>query len=357
MTTLKEIAQICGVSTSTVSNILNGKHNVSDETRQKVLEVMKDTQYQPNSIAQGLRKQKTRLIGIIAEDVSIFTIPEIIESIMGYYETKEYKFVLENLRLYGRWKDKWYDDREKYLSVLQPALQELLSIKVDGIIYIAGHARIIKCFPDDFQTPAVMTYGYSGSEKFPSVVLDDERGGYDMTKYLISMGHQRIGLIGGRPDNIHTQKRLQGYQKALFESGILFDPDVVRYGNWERESGYEETKNLIDKNVTAIFCLCDRMAGGAYDYLSEHHFSIGKDISVSGYDNQIMSEYMSPALTTMNLPLSRIGNRAAEILLTLMESDEKDPKFLHIPAESGYPCSLVVRNSVKDIRENAGEPA
>lgn len=355
MITLKEIAHICGVSTSTVSNILNGKHNVSEETRQKVLKVIKDTQYQPNSIAQGLRNQKTRLIGIIAEDVSIFTTPAIIESIMGYYETTKYKFVLENLQLYGRWKDTWYDDKEKYFSVLQPALQELLSIKVDGIIYIAGHARIINCFSNDFQVPAVMTYAYSGSEKFPSVVLDDEKGGYDMTKYLISMGHQRIGLIGGRPDNIHTQKRLQGYQKALFESGVLFDPDLIRYGSWERESGYQEAKNLIGKNVTAIFCLCDRMAGGAYDYLLEHHFSIGKDISVSGYDNQIISEYMGPALTTVNLPLSQIGSRAAEILLTLMESGESDTASLNIPTETRFPCSLVIRDSVKNIRENIGK--
>ena len=347
MITLKEIARMCGVSASTVSNILNGKRNVSEETRKKVLEIVTKTQYQPNSIAQGLRNQKTRLIGIIAEDISLFSTPEMIESIMAYFESKDYKFVLENLRLYARWNDQWFDNRKGYCSVLKPAMQELLSIKVDGIIYIAGHSRVIDCFPDDLQIPAVVAYGYSASRCFPSVVIDDEKGGYDMTEYLISMGHKKIGLLGGKPDNIHTRERLLGYQKALFENGILYDPGLVRYGSWDRGSGYREAGGLLDRNVTAIFCLADRMAGGVYDYFAEHDLTVGKEVSVAGYDNQIMSEYMYPALTTMDLPLSKIGTRAAEILFNLLEKGGGNSGAEILPSK--YPCSLMARDSVRRI--------
>ena len=104
------------------------------------------------------------------------------------------------------------------------------------MIYVAGHERYVRCFPEDFSIPAVMTYAYEKSEKVPSVVLDDEKGGYEMARYLISMGHRKIGVIGGRADNIHTQKRLVGYQRALFESQVFFDPDLVCYGNWDRDS-------------------------------------------------------------------------------------------------------------------------
>lgn len=235
MITVKEIAQLCGVSITTVSNILNNKPKVSEETRQKVLEVVKQTGYKPNYFAQGMRKQKTRTIGIVVEDLNIFSTPPIVEAIMAYCEEHNFRTVLLNMRLYDKWQDTWYDDNQKLHSVLEPSIQELLSIKVDGIMYIAGHCRIVDCFPDDFDIPAVVVYALSKNSLYPSVVIDDEKGGYDMTKYLISMGHKKIGVIAGTIDNLHTRNRNLGYQKALFEEGILFNPDYLRYGDWMRD--------------------------------------------------------------------------------------------------------------------------
>ena len=153
MVTLKEIAQECNVSATTVSNILNGKPKVSEETRLKVLDVVKRRGYQPNYIAQGLRNQKTRTIGIIAEDIAQFSTPGMIESIMAFCEEKGYRTIVQNLRLYARWQESWFNNEEAYRSVLEPALQELRSIKVDGLIYVAGHARIIHFFKEDLSMP------------------------------------------------------------------------------------------------------------------------------------------------------------------------------------------------------------
>lgn len=216
MVTLKELARMCGVSISTVSNIINGKPKVSEETKQRVLDAIKQTGYQPNYFAQGMRKQKTRTIGIIVEELIQFSTPPIVETIMAYCEDNNYRTILLNMRLYDKWQDTWYNDEKKYQSVLQPSIQEMLSIKVDGIIYVAGHCRIVNCFADDFKTPAIIVYAISKSPKFTSVVIDDEKGGYDMTKYLISMGHRKIGVIAGTADNLHTKKTKPGVSEGTF---------------------------------------------------------------------------------------------------------------------------------------------
>lgn len=112
MVTLKEIAQMCGVSLSTVSNILNGKKKASEATRQRVLEIMKQTGYQPNYFAQGMRKRKTKMIGIITEDLKLFSSPPIIEKIMAYCEDNIYRTILVNLRLYDKWENTWFNDEK-----------------------------------------------------------------------------------------------------------------------------------------------------------------------------------------------------------------------------------------------------
>jgi len=346
MVTLKEIAQICEVSITTVSNVLNNKPKVSEETRQKVLEVVEQTGYQPNYFAQGMRKQKTRIIGIIVEDLDLFSTPPIVEAIMAYCDENNYRTILVNMRLYDKWQDAWYFDEKKVQSVLQPTIQELLSIKVDGIIYVAGHCRYINYFMDDFKTPVIITYALSGSSKFPSVVYDDEKGGYDITKYLISKGHRKIGVIAGVSSNLHTQNRSLGYQKALFEEQILFNPDLIEYGDWERLSGYIQAEKLIKKDVTAIFCMNDLMAGGAYDYLYEKGIIVGRDISVAGYDNKEVSEYLRPQLTTCDIPLRKIGKVTAEYFTNFLEDElVNDEKQKIIKLEG----NIIIRESVGSI--------
>jgi len=342
--TLKEIAQICDVSISTVSNILNGKPNVSEETRQRVLEVVNQTGYKPNYFAQGIRKQKTKIIGIIVEDLNLFSTTPIVGAIMAYCEELDYRTILINMRLYDKWQDTWYNDEQKFNSVLQPSIKELLSIKVDGIVYVAGHCRVINCFPDDFKIPGIVVYGISNSPKFTSVVIDDKKGGYDITKYLISMGHRKIGVIAGTPDNLHTMRRILGYQKALFEEEILYNPDFVRYGDWMRPSGYREAESLIKEGVSAIFCMNDLMAVGLYDYLYEKGIQVGEDISVVGYDNKEISECIRPGLTTNEIQLEKIGQEAAKIMIKMLEEDyvaSKSQEIIKIP------CRLIIRESVK----------
>lgn len=349
MVTIKDIAQKCNVSATTVSNILNGKAKAGKETRDLVMQTVKEMGYQPNYIAQGLRNSRTKTIGIIAEDIAQFSTPKIIEGIMEYCEGKGYRTIVQNLRLYARWSDQWYDKDKDYHAILDPVLQEMVSLKVDGIIYLAGHARVIHCFPKNFRIPAVMAYAYTDSEKVPSVAIDDTASAYEIVKYLLDMGHRKIGVIGGRSDNIHTQKRLLGYQKALFEAQVLFDPELVRYGNWERESGYLESSGLLAQGVTAFFCMTDRIAGGVYDRLEENGLTVGKDISVAGFDDQDIAEFFRPPLTTTRLPLNEIGLESIKILLEKIETGAVREELPGKALEILVPCMMQVRKSVERV--------
>ena len=345
MITVKEIAKMCGVSPSTVSNILNGKPNVSEKTRQKVWQAVKETGYQPNYYAANMRKQSTRTISIITEDLGQFSTIPILEAAMACCEEHEYRTVIMNLRLYDKWRDTWYNDEIKLQSMLSPVLNELKSIKVDGLLYIAGHGRSIKCLPDDFTLPTVVAYATSENYRFPSVVLNDEKGGYDMIKYLTDMGHRRIGIIAGAADNMHTRERLLGCQRALFEASIPYNPEWTVNGDWEKQSGYECAKKLSDQNLTAIWCMNDLMAGGAYDFAREKGIVIGKDLSIAGYDNRQVAEYFYPGLTTNELPLKEVGIVSANKLISMLEGEDQE-----VPREPiKVDATMILRNSVARI--------
>ena len=346
MITVKEIAQMCNVSASTVSNILNGKPNVGEETRRRVLEVVEQTGYQPNYFAQSMRKQSNKMISIIVEDLDEFSTAPIVEAAMAYCDDKGYRTILMNMRLYDKWKATWYDDGEKVKNVLKPAVQELQSIRVDGLIYIAGHCRHMDYFPEQFKIPTVFAYGLSKDARFPAVVIDDEKGGYDIGKYLLSMGHKKIGVIAGADDNLHTKARLAGFKRALAEADIAYDEDLVRYGEWNRESGYREVIYLLEKEITAIFCMNDSMAAGVYDFVYERGMEVGKDISIVGYDNKDLSDYLRPRLTTNELPLKRIGYKAAEILINTLESEEERKGKADVIK---IPCEMIYRESVLKV--------
>lgn len=345
MVTLKEIAEKSGYSVSTVSNVLNGKKKASAETASQIMQVVQDTGYKPNRLAQGLRRQKTNMIAIIAEDIAQFSTPFIVEGVMKNLEKRGYRAILNNLRLYVRWQDTWYGNDEEYQSVLKPALEEILSIRVDGVIYIAGHARIIHCFPKEFPVPAVMAYGFASNPNVPSIVLNDEDAGHEAAMYLIRHGHRNIGVIAGAPDNLHTQARLQGYQRALFESGILYNNSLVHYANWTKASGYEASKLLLEQNVTAVFSMSDEMSGGLYEALHERGMQAGRDFSVVSFDNRDIAQYFIPGLTTMELPLNTIGSIASDRLCDMIEKEAKPREHEEVEVK----CRLIERESVSNI--------
>lgn len=219
--------------------------------------------------------------------------------------------------------------------------------QVEGIIYVAAHERFLYCIPEDLPIPAVMAYGYTESKKVPSVVVDDEDGAYQIIQYLIEEGHTKIGVITGKKNSPHMQERLLGYQRALYEHHILYNPDLVCIGDWTRDTGYENTDSLIKQGVTAIFCMNDLMAGGVYDRLEELGMKVGEDISMVGYDNRELSAYYKPSLSTISLPLHDIGYMASEVILKMLHKEEL------ICPDRIYrvKCHKLIRKSVKRLEK------
>lgn len=352
MVTIKEIAKECNVSIATVSNILNGKPNASEKTRKRVLQAAEKLNYTPNTIAKNLKLKKTRTIGVIAEDITVFCAPAIIDGITSCCEEKGYHILLTNLRLYKKYEDTYYTDTF-FFGIVEKEIKELLSNQVDGIIYVTSHERFLSCLPRELTVPACMAYGYSQSEKYPSVVVDDKKGACSLINYLAEMGHKLIGVIMGKENSIHTHDRLLGYQKALYNHNICFDPEFVVEGDWTRESGYRNTDYLLGKGVSAIFCMNDIMAGGVYDRLSEKGIVPGRDISVVGYDNRELSNYYSPPLTTIELPLSDLGYRACRVVIDMIEGKERkkvenEQRSSKVKIERET-CRLLIRKSVVNL--------
>ena len=345
MITLKEIAKMCNVSPSTVSNILNGKSNMAEETKNKVLEAVEKTGYRPNFFAQAIRRQNNRFICIIAEELLQFSTPPIVEAIMGVCEAKGYRTILINMSMYEKWRKIGVNLGEESLlkENTSPALIEAQSLKADGVIYVAAHGHVLDIIPDDFGIPVVFAYGNSISGKFKSVLIDDLGGGELLTKYLIRAGHTEIGVISGKAENLHATERLKGYRKALIDCGIKYRDDLVLYGDWERESGRECAKKLLAKGIKTIWCMNDLMGAGAYDAIMEAGLTVGKDVSVFGFDNREISEYMYPQLSTCELPLEDIGKTCEELMIREIESESfrKEPASL-----IKIPCKLIFRDSV-----------
>jgi LacI family transcriptional regulator len=342
MPNIKDISKLAGVSTATVSNVLNNSSKVTPETREKVLQVIRDTNYRPNIIAKSLKIKKTNTIGIITEDITVFNTPEIINGINEYAEQHNYHIILNNIMLYKRVGNN-YEDTSKYTKVVSEIADVLVDKQVEGIIYVGAHCRDITGLIGNNAVPIVYAYCYSNKEQSISIYYDDETAAYEITQYLIRLNHRKIGIVTGLLESAQCQDRLKGYQRALFNAGLLFNPAYMKAGNWEREKGYTLGKELLSlaDPPTAIFSMNDIMAGGMIDAANELGISIPKDVSLVGFDNRECSYSYSPKLTTMALPLNEIGKSSAQILIDIVSG-----KVVHHEKTIKLQCELIERKSV-----------
>lgn len=294
-------------------------------------------------LAKNLRATSTKTIGVIVEDLVIFTTSPIVEGLMHRTEEAGYNVIIENMRLFGRWSDTWMHDDALFRSALTSVMNKMESMNVDGIVYIAGyeHEVLLTNVPEN--VPIAVVYASSLDPKIPCFKLDDEQGGYMSYKYLNSMGHSKIAIISGEASNIHTVNRLRGIQRAMFEEGILFDPSLVVSQTWNKVGGYNGMKQLSGKDFTAVMCFSDLIASGVYEYLLEHDIKPGKDISVMGFDNDEVSKLLSPTLTTIALSLEAMGEAAVLLIIDICKGEKTD---IEDNLEVRIPGKLVEGNSV-----------
>jgi len=344
MVTIKDIAKKANVSTATVSYVLNDSAQISEATREKVLKIVDEMNYKRNNIAKSLRTNKTNTIGVIVEDMTVFNSPKIIDGINKYVEEHGFHIILSNLRLNKKIGNS-YEEVFKHSEEINETIDVLLTRQIDGIIYIGEHTRDVSNIMGNVKKPVVYTYCYSSQENSYSVNYNDKLAAYQATNYLINLGHEKIAVISGMINSKPSHERLQGYQQALIDYNLNLDPSLIRTGNWEYETGFELSKELLKSNnrPTAVFAFNDLMAVGVIDGAESLGYKVPADLSVIGFDNREFSHFFKPKLTTIDLPLAKMGQEATRILIDLIDKKKIEENSLQIE------CEFIKRESVTSV--------
>lgn len=290
-----------------------------------------------------LKQNVGKTVGIITEDLTIFSCAEIVDGINEILDDRDYSYLFENLRLYKKYDINFYQ-KGNYKKQIEAALHSMLENQVDGIIYISAHCRKIHYIPEEFPIPLVAAYTYTDDHNVPSIVFDDEEAAYQATMALIKNGNTKIGVITGEMSSLHTKERLKGYRRALKDAGLPYEKALVQEGDWTKAKSIQACRTLMNESVTGIFVMSDVMAAGVYEFTASEEIRVGTDLDVIGFDNREIATAFNPPLSTMALPLSQIGHKAAEVMINILENGETPSK------DSLYKinCNLIVRESLHE---------
>jgi len=330
--TLTDIAKKTGVSVSTVSRVLHDdtkKYKISEKTKTKVRKVAEDLGYMPNKLARGLRLRKTHEIGVIVPDIANPFFAAVIKSLAGELRKGSYSFIV-------------YDTDED-ISIERSTIRSLLEKRVDGLIIASvgqefSHIQQIR----DAHIPLVMIDRCFDSLDVDSVSVDNVKGSLFAVNHLIKEGHTRIAFIQGLPGTYANETRLRGYKQALNRAGIAIDQRLIVGNDFRSLNGYLETKHLLNTTPapTAIFTAGDLIALGALEACRENNIRIPDDISLVTFDDPVFTSYLSPALTAIEQPITKMTEMAVAMLYRRMKNpgDERRKVLLE--------PKLNVRNSV-----------
>lgn len=339
MATIREISERTGLSIATVSKVLNEKRGVNADTREQVLAAARELNYRPNLNARYLKSGRSKTLGIVTEDLTVFNAPEIVDGIAAACDEAGYHYILGNLRFYKRYGN-GPKDAEESTALVHGIVDDMLSKMVDGIIYIGCHSHIVVSLSDHPEPRFVCAYCTSQDPSIPSVIYDDKKAAFEATERLIRADGRVIGMIAGPSDSSHAYNRTRGHQEALYAHGIPYNPALTAIGDWGRDCGYTLGERIIKSGATAIFAHNDLMATGVLDYCNANGIEVGKDLTLIGFDNREISTVCRPQLSTVALPLFKIGQMAAHIMLDILAG--KEPPAEH---EILLDCSIIERES------------
>lgn len=341
MATMKDVAELAGVSTATVSHVLNGTKKISEETTQKVLQAITESGYAPNAVARSLRSGYSRTIGVLVEDSRGLPVPEIVNGLAEALSANGYQMILSDLHLLEELYNR-YEQIGAYREHINNGVNLLLSANVDGIIYVGMHDRHLTDLFDPVEKPIVFAFSHGNSQD-SFVTYANRDSAKSLMQLLIDNGHTRIAVIAGHPHSYPTIQRLKGVQIALSEAGITLPEEYIQYGNWEYESGIQATQKLLSlrEKPSAVFAMNDLMAAGCIHALSDAGFRVPLDVSVAGFDNREISRYLQPPITTVAIPLKEIGVRSAEIILAKLRNPDTPVQSIVLP------CQIISRDSVR----------
>lgn len=333
MATIKDVAKRAGVSTTTVSHVINKTRFVSEQTREAVWAAIKELHYSPSAVARSLKVNHTKTIGLLATSSEAPYFAEIIEAVENRCFAKGYTLILGNA----------HNDLVKQQAYLSMMAQK----RVDGLLVMCSEYpdSLIAILEENRNIPMVVMDWSESRGDFTDTVLDNAfEGGYLAGRYLIERGHRDIGAIPGQLERNTGGGRHAGFLKALNEAGIVMRDEWLVQGDFEPESGYRAMQQILGQKhrPTAVFCGGDVMAMGAICAADEMGLRVPQDISVIGYDNVRNARYFTPALTTVHQPKEQLGETAFDMLLDRITSKREEQQTIEV-----HPA-LIERRSVAD---------
>ncbi|MDY2946318.1 MAG: substrate-binding domain-containing protein [Mannheimia varigena] len=331
MATMKDIARLAKVSTSTVSHVINNSRFVSEEIREKVLRVVQELNYTPSALARSLKVKETKTIGMLVTATSNPFFAEVMAGVEQYCQQHHYNLIIATTN----------GDAER----LQHHLQMLVQRQVDGLLLMCGDARLNSGKQLNIPLPLVVVDWWFTELNADKIFENSISGGYLATKTLIEAGHRKIGIITGNLKKSLAQNRLEGYKKALTEENIPLNPNWIIESHFDFASGIEGMNKLLEQpeKPTAVFACSDTIAVGAYQAVWQKGLTVPNDISIIGYDDIELAKYLSPPLTTISQPKAELGKLAVETLLKRIRAKSSDFQTIMLEPE------LVQRNSVRQI--------
>lgn len=317
--TIKDIARIAGVSTSTVSRALSGSKELSEATRERIVKICNEQGYRVNALARSLIRSRTNVIGLIVPEVTNPFYAEISLGIETHARELGYNVMLCN--------------SQQDTKTTEDLFGFLISHQVDGIILANSHSdapRWLQQFAPHLPTVLLGTPASLSGDEVNSVCIDNLAGGRLAAEYLLSLGHRSIAYLGHRSGSLTHQLRLRGFMEVLGRVGLT--PTVIE-NNAESSSigaGYELSRKLFNEGCphTAIFAATDSLALGAMQAADEFGVAIPDDVSLLGFDNIIYSSLPKITLSTIDQRKPLLAEAAVDILTQIIESDERD-EFTH----------------------------
>jgi len=331
MITIKDVAKKAGVSVATISRVLNNDPLVKHSTRQKVLEIIKETGYSPNYLGRHLRKSKTNKVLALIPSVSNQFYSKIISAMEREARKRGYTVLISMS----------HSDRK----IEEENLKMLYNRVVDGIVLFSSKLSKQEMSNLASEYPVVQCSEYIEDSVSDIVSIDDELASYDATKFLIESGHTQICFFGVKEKYFSARQREKGYLRALNEYKIKFENNLLFKGGYTYKDGEDMARKMHEKfgknHPRAIFCISDSIAMGAIKYFLENGIKIPEDISVIGFDNTSVSKVIYPPLSTVSQPQEQIGKEAINLLIDRIEDKEKIFSFKILPHE------LILRKTTK----------
>jgi LacI family transcriptional regulator len=331
--TIKEIAKLTGVSTATVSRVLNNNGRFSEETRKRVLKAAEKFDYRPNIVAKSLRTSLSKTIGVVIPDITNEFFASIVLAIENYCIPKGYSVFICNTS----------EDQEKEKMYIN----DIEAKGVDGLIYLSANNEN----PIDltkYSFPVVCMDRIPYGENMVVVQSDNFSGGYQATTELLKQGCRNILLLRDERDMSAVINRFEGYRQALYDFGIALNLNLVKYSKVDVNFAKVTITQCVESGVIfdGIFAVTDWLALGALMALKEQNIMVPEDVKIVGFDNISLTQYTSPTLSSIDQDKMALGNLAAEALLDMINNQYDSSRSKHITV----PVNLIRRDSTRIIK-------